>query len=49
MPARGTYRVFVEFYRDDRRHVAAYTVAGAAMTETLRPALRSVELDVSPA
>jgi hypothetical protein len=26
VPARGTYRVFVEFYRDDRVHVAAYTV-----------------------
>ena len=26
VPARGTYRVFVEFYRDDRLHVAAFTV-----------------------
>ena len=26
VPTRGTYRVFVEFYRGDRSHVAAYTV-----------------------
>jgi hypothetical protein len=26
VPARGTYRVFVEFYRGDRLHVAAFTV-----------------------
>jgi hypothetical protein len=26
VPQRGTYRVFVEFYRDEVRHVAAYTV-----------------------
>ena len=26
VPVRGTYRVFVEFYRGDRLHVAAYTV-----------------------
>jgi hypothetical protein len=25
VPERGTYRVFVEFYRDEVRHVAAYT------------------------
>jgi hypothetical protein len=25
VPARGTYRVFVEFYRGDRLHVAAFT------------------------
>jgi hypothetical protein len=27
VPARGTYRVFVEFYRGERLYVAAYTVA----------------------
>ncbi|HEV2930283.1 MAG TPA: hypothetical protein VGW74_16445, partial [Propionibacteriaceae bacterium] len=26
VPARGTYRVFVEFYRGDRLHLAAFTV-----------------------
>ncbi len=26
VPARGTYRIFVEFYRGDGAHVAAYTV-----------------------
>jgi hypothetical protein len=26
VPERGTYRVFVEFSRDDRRHVAGFTV-----------------------
>ena len=26
VPARGTYRIFVEFYRGERLHVAAYTV-----------------------
>jgi hypothetical protein len=26
VPTRGTYRIFVEFYRGERLHVAAYTV-----------------------
>ena len=33
MPERGTYRVFVEFYRAEVRHVAAYTVEVHAMTD----------------